>query len=58
MAIVETMLSPEEIAEQQQFLAAHRCTNVERLKEAMVRTWNERYTDKQVEAFEDIVEPR
>ena len=32
--------------------------NAERLKEAMVRTWNEHYTSKQVESFEQIVEPR
>jgi hypothetical protein len=30
----------------------------EQLKEAMVRTWNGRYTDDQVDVFEQIVEPR
>jgi hypothetical protein len=32
--------------------------NEERLKEAMVRAWNEHYTDKQVGSFDEIVEPR
>jgi hypothetical protein len=30
----------------------------ERLKEAMVRAWNEHYTDKQVSSFDEIVEAR
>jgi hypothetical protein len=32
--------------------------NEEHLKTAMVRAWNEHYPDKQVESFEEIVEPR
>jgi hypothetical protein len=30
----------------------------EQLKAGMVRAWNERYTDQQVESFDQIVEPR
>jgi hypothetical protein len=32
--------------------------NEERLKEAMVRAWNEHYTDRQVDSFDQIVESR
>jgi hypothetical protein len=30
----------------------------ERLKAAIVRAWNEHYPDKQVQSFDELVEPR